>query len=72
MSQALHYRARVAALSRSRRPDDPEFIAARRDLKAASLEAHVARVVAEAPPLTEDQRTRIAALLRPASGGGVA
>lgn len=58
-------RAKVAALSRSRTPDDPEFIEARRTLAAANLEQHVARVVAEAPPLSPEQADRIAALLRP-------
>lgn len=61
-------RGKIAALSRSRTPDDPELIEARRNLRAARLEDHVARVVAEAPPLTNAQRDRIAALLR--SGGG--
>lgn len=57
-------RARVAALTRSRTPDDPDLIAARRDMRALQLEEHVQRVVAEAPPLTEKQRQRIAALLQ--------
>ena len=65
-------RGRVAALTRSRTADDPELVGAKRDLKAASLEAHVARVVAEAPPLTVEQRDRIAALLRPSVDGGSA
>lgn len=38
---------------------------ARRALAAAKLEQYVSRVVAEAPPLTNDQADRIAALLRP-------
>ncbi|MFF5020324.1 hypothetical protein [Micrococcus luteus] len=58
-------RARVASLSRSRSADDPELIAARQSLKAMKLEEYVARVVAEAPPLTDAQCDRIAALLRP-------
>lgn len=62
-------RARVASLSRSRSTDDPELIEARRNLKAERLADYVARVVAEAPPLTDAQRDRIAALLRPAGGG---
>ena len=45
--------------------DDPELLTARRDLKAAKLEEYVARVVATAPPLTDDQANRIASLLRP-------
>lgn len=30
-----------------------------------TVDEYVAKVVAEAPPLTEDQRTRLAELLRP-------
>lgn len=56
-------RARVASLSRSRHPDDPDLVTARRDLKAARLEDYVARVIASAPPLTGEQRDRIAVLL---------
>ncbi|RNB46546.1 hypothetical protein EDM22_13810 [Agromyces tardus] len=57
-------RARVASLSRSRTHDDPDLVEARRNLKAERLADHVARVVAEAPPLSPEQRARIAALLR--------
>ncbi|BBX39273.1 hypothetical protein MSIM_07240 [Mycobacterium simiae] len=67
---AIHIgRARVAALSRSRTADDPELISAKRNLAALNLEQYVTRVVAEAPPLTVEQRDRIAAILR---GGGAA
>lgn len=62
-------RARVASLSRSRPVDDPELIRARQSLKAMKLEEYVSRIVAEAPPLTDAQRDRIAALLRPAGSG---
>lgn len=58
-------RARVASLSRSRTPDDPDLVNARRNLRAIRLQEHVAKVVAQAPPLTSEQRDRIAALLRP-------
>lgn len=66
-------RARVAALSRcvaagERAADDPDLLEAKRNLRAMRLEEHVAKVVAEAPPLTVEQRDRIAAILR----GGVA
>lgn len=56
-------RARVAALARRRGDDDPELVAARRELAAQRLAEHVAQVVAEAPPLTAEQRDRIASLL---------
>ena len=64
MSTSSHYRAKVGALSRSRSESDPELIAARRDLKAEKLAEHIAKVVAEAPPLTPEQRDRLAVLLR--------
>lgn len=57
-------RAKVAGLSRVRQPDDPELTTARRSLDVAKLEAHIARVVAEAPPLSRSQRSRLGALLR--------
>jgi hypothetical protein len=72
MSAVLSHRARVAALSRSRTPDDPELVAERRKLRAQVLEDHVRRVVEAAPPLTQEQRDRIAALLRPTSAGDAA
>lgn len=61
----LRERGRVASLTRSRPADDPELIEARANLAAEKLAEYVARVVAEAPPLTDAQRDRIAALLRP-------
>lgn len=64
MSTWTHERARIASLSRSRTPDDPDLIEARRNLRAARLEDHVQKVVAGAPPLTQAQRDRIAGLLR--------
>lgn len=63
-------RASIAARARHA-PDDPQTDA-RRDLRAANLEQHVRRIVDQAPPLTDEQRNKIAALLRPSpdSGGG--
>lgn len=57
-------RARVASLSRSRTSDDPALLDARRDLRAARLADYIRRVVDAAPPLTPEQRDRLAALLR--------
>ena len=62
-------RARVASLSRTRTPDDPELLDARRNLRAERLAEHIARVVDEAPPLTPEQRDKLAVILR---GGRVA
>lgn len=63
MSTWTHYRAQVATLSRSRPPDDPDLIEARRNLRAARLQAHVEKALTDAPPLTEAQRLNIARLL---------
>ena len=60
-------RARVASLSRSRTPDDPDLIAARRNLRTERLADYIKRTVDAAPPLTAEQRDRLALLLRPAS-----
>ncbi len=63
-------RARVASLSRSRTPDDPDLIDARRNLRCERLADYIERVVAEAPPLTDAQRDKLVVLLRPTGGGG--
>lgn len=57
-------RARVAGLARCRPADDPAVVAARRDLRAARLADYIRRTVDLAPPLTAEQRDRLALLLR--------
>lgn len=69
MSTIYHHRGRVAALSRSR-ASDPEFIAAKTDLVAANIADYLIRTLAAAPPLTDEQRTRLAELLRPVRRSG--
>ena len=73
-----HHRARVAALSRDRAPDDPELVAARQALaearqdpalRAERLALAICKAVDAAPPLSDEQRTRLAALLREPTGG---
>jgi hypothetical protein len=59
-----HERARVASLSRSRTPDDPELVDARRNMRAERLADAIKRTVDAAPPLTPEQRDRLALLLR--------
>lgn len=66
-SSWTHHRARVAALSRDREPDDPELQDARQRLKAARLKDHVRKTVAAWPPLDQSQLDAIAILLRPAT-----
>lgn len=72
MSEVFHQRGRLAALTRSRTPEDPELLSARRNLAAAKLREYVARTIAQAPPLTDAQREEIAAMLRPTAGGDAA
>ena len=68
MSNWTQERARVASLSRSRRPDDPDLIAARRNLRVERLADYISRTVDAAPNLTVEQCDRLALLLR--GGGG--
>lgn len=58
-----HERARVASLSRSRSATDPDLVEARSRLRAARLEDHIKKALEDAPPLTTEQRERIARLL---------
>jgi hypothetical protein len=69
MSASTTQRARVAALSRGRTPDDPDLLTAKRDLAAAKLADYISRTVSAAPPLSPDQRDRLTLLLR---AGGAA
>ena len=57
-------RARVASLTHSRCADDPELLDARRDLRAERLAEYIKNTVETAPPLTQEQRDRLALLLR--------
>lgn len=57
-------KARRAGLTRHRGPDHIETVEAARDYRAEVLAEHVRKVVDAAPPLTAEQRDKIAALLR--------
>jgi hypothetical protein len=67
---AAHHRAKIAGLGVGvktgvRRPDDPELRDARRDYAAAKLNDYIMQILAEAPPLSDEQRNTLAELLRP-------
>lgn len=64
--------ARVAALTRSRTPDDPDLNAARLDLRAEALAEAIQHTVNAAPPLTPAQVDRLAGLLRGSASPGSA
>jgi hypothetical protein len=57
-------KAKRAGLTRHRGPDHADTVEAARDYRAEVLAEHVRKVVDAAPPLTAEQRDRIAALLR--------
>jgi hypothetical protein len=66
-------RARLSGLhngrGKNRPPDDPKLIGARQALKdareKAELDAYIEKLVDAAPPLTAEQRTKLAELLKP-------
>jgi len=60
-------RARKAALTRHHPGDTDALAGASRDLAAANLADYIKRTVDAAPPLTAEQRDRLALMLRPAS-----
>jgi hypothetical protein len=59
----------VGAIERHHGGDDPRLPEMRRELRALSLEEHIAAVVDEAPPLTAEQRDRLVGLLHRGGSG---
>lgn len=57
-----HTRSAIAIALRQ--DPDADVTELRRKLRAERLEEHIRRVVDEAPPLTREQRDRLATLLR--------
>jgi hypothetical protein len=69
MSEArIKLAGEIGAIARHHGSTDPRLSGLRRDLRALSLEEHIQKVVDLAPPLTDDQRARLAVLLRPSGG----
>ncbi|NHA01885.1 hypothetical protein G5V59_25645 [Nocardioides sp. W3-2-3] len=56
-------RSRVASLTKYD-PNHPDLPDARRDLRAERLADHVRSTLSQLPPLTDEQRDRVASLLR--------
>lgn len=56
-------RATIASLSRFKKDDDPELVAARQRLRAMRLEAHIVEQVRAWPPLTPEQLGRLGAII---------
>ena len=64
-------RARIAALSRSRTPDDPELLQARRALGLARTEQRIRDAIESAPPLDAETVARLHSLIPAVEAGGV-
>jgi hypothetical protein len=63
--EAAKLRARIAGITSKRGPDDPEIPLIKSELESVVLAEHIQRVLAQAPPLTIEQRGRLAELLKP-------
>ncbi|MGH3639185.1 MAG: hypothetical protein ACRDUX_09165 [Mycobacterium sp.] len=68
MPEIRSFTARVARAARA--GDATAEVEARRDLAEEKIAQYVQRVLASAPPLTDEQRTRLAELLRPVRAAG--
>jgi hypothetical protein len=64
-----HLRGQVAASKRHYGADDPRSTEAARELREAMLAEQIKKVVDSAPPLSSEQRARLAVLLLAPSGG---
>lgn len=60
-------KSRVGVAARLK--DEHALVEARRNLAEAKIAAYVEKAIADAPPLTGEQRARLATLLDPQSGG---
>lgn len=72
MSTWTSERARIAAISRGirageRPANDPALVEARRKMRLLRAEEYIQKVVDSAPPLTDEERVRLAELFRPES-----
>jgi hypothetical protein len=58
-------RGRLARLSKDLPAKHPDLIKLRRNVRAKRAAEYLQKVLAAAPPLTDEQRTRLAELLKP-------
>ncbi len=63
-ARSLTARAHLGSTVRRHRNDPQRVQQARADLAAAKIADYIERVVAEAPPLTAEQRDKLAVILR--------
>ncbi|CAJ1504289.1 hypothetical protein MU0083_003399 [[Mycobacterium] kokjensenii] len=72
MSRALAARNRLGITTRHHRGNSEKITEARRELAEAKIHDFVERTLSQAPPLTDEQRTRLAELLKPVRKSGAA
>jgi hypothetical protein len=70
MSRALSANGRLAAASRPGRADRDRIAQLRRELTEAKIHDYIEKLLDTAPPLTQEQRTRLAELLKPVRVNG--
>jgi hypothetical protein len=64
-------RGKLARYSQDLPADHPLLGELRRDIRAGRAEDYIQNLLKTAPPLTDQQRTHLAELLRPVRDGGV-
>jgi hypothetical protein len=69
-AQRRHERARKARLTQSYPPDHPKIVEADRNIAALRLEEYIAKTLAEAPELSDEQRSKLAELIKPVRVAG--
>ncbi|OBK56324.1 hypothetical protein A5656_19700 [Mycobacterium gordonae] len=75
MSAVTKARSDLGVKTRKLGPNHPDTIEARRTFRAEQTAAYIEKVLAEAPPLTDQQKARLAELFRPTNAtthGGAA
>lgn len=68
-SPRRHLSAAIAAIERHNGPDDPRITGLRAELVIEGLAEHIRKIVDAAPPPTDGQRLRLAAILCNPAGG---
>ena len=66
----MQKRGLLTRLSRDLPPDHPDIVALRTELRLDCAAEYITKLIAEAPPLSDEQRTRLVELLKPVRIGG--
>lgn len=66
----MQKRGKLARLSRDLPADHPDIVALRTELKLDRAAEYITKLIADTPPLTDEQRTRLTELLKPVRVAG--